>query len=114
MFEPNNVGLLYRVIGRDVHSRPTYAPAVECPFAPVNMQTGAQKTSVRADSSASRGAGDELAVMRGKILVVRYVAIDIGDKFEFEGVNYRVSRKHIRRAVAGAIDHIECDLELIP
>lgn len=114
MFEPNSVGMLYRATGFDVHSRPTYSAAVECPFAPVNMEIGAQKTSVRADSSASRGAADEEAVMRGKILVVRYVAIEIGDKFVFEDVNYRVSRKHIRRSVAGIIDHIECDLELIP
>lgn len=114
MFEPNSVGRLFRVIGRDVHSRPTYSAGIECPFAPVNLEVGAQKTSVRADSSASRGAADELAATLAKILIVQYVSVTIGDKFSFEGINYRIARKHIRRSVAGVIDHIECQLEVIP
>ena len=97
-----------------MHGRAVYGPVGECPFAPVNLAVGADKTSVRADSSASRGAADELAAVRAKILVVPYVPIEIGDRFVFEGVNYQVSRKHIRRSVAGVVDHVECDLEVTP
>ncbi|CAN5354697.1 hypothetical protein BH10PSE8_BH10PSE8_13750 [soil metagenome] len=35
----------------------------------VNMQVGAPKTSVRADSAASRGSTDEIAAERAKILM---------------------------------------------
>ncbi|SCW95647.1 hypothetical protein [Ancylobacter rudongensis] len=114
MFEPNNVGWLSRKIGRNVHAQVTYAPPVKCPFAPVNLSVGAQKTSVRADSSASRGAADEMAAMRAKILVANFVKIEIGDRFEFDGQTYRIETKHTRRSVAGVIDHFECDMELLP
>lgn len=114
MFEPNSVGRLSRLTGRDVHSRAIYAATTDCPFAPVNMLIDAQKTSVRADSSASRGSADEMAAMRAKILVASYVTIDIGDRFEFDGQIFRIKAKHTRRSVSGEIDHFECDMELLP
>lgn len=114
MFRPNLVGKLSKVVGRDVHSRITYGEPTDCPFAAVNLQVGAQKTSVRADSSASRGAADEVAAMRAKILVVKYVSISIGDKFEFDGQKFRIEAIHPRRSTMGRLDHFECDMEIIP
>lgn len=114
MFIPNSKGLLSRVIGRDVHSRPTYSLPVECPFATVNMSVSARKTSVRADSSASRGAADETMAERAKILLPAYVVISIGDKFEYDDLSFRVTTIHKRRSVLGTLDHLEIDLELIP
>lgn len=114
MFEPNSTGVLYSLSGRDVHGRPTYAPARPCPFAPVNLHVGAQKTSVRADSSASRGSADETAAMRAKILIPAFVKVEIGDKFEFDDLRFRIEAKHTRRSVSGVVDHFECDMELLP
>ncbi|PZR92254.1 MAG: hypothetical protein DI537_13790 [Stutzerimonas stutzeri] len=114
MFEPNLVGKLSRRIGRDVHSRAIFAPATDCPFASVNMLIGAEKTSVRADSSASRGSTDEMVATRAKILIANYVVCAIGDRFEFEGATYLLTSRHVRRSVMGNVDHFECDLEIVP
>lgn len=114
MFEPNLTGKLRSRTGRDVHGRPTLAAERDCPFAAVNLAYGSQKTTVRADSSASRGAADETAAVRAKILVPEYVTINIGDRFTYSGVHYEVANLHHRHSVLGPVDHIEVDLELSP
>jgi hypothetical protein len=112
MFEPNLTGKLRTLTGRDVHARPTFAAERDCPFAPINLAYGAQPTTVRADSSASRGAAEEIVAVRSKILVPSYVSIAIGDRFTFSGVNFEVKTMHPRHSVAGSLDHFEVDLEL--
>lgn len=112
MFEPNLVGKLQKRTGRDVHARPTFSAARDCPFAAVNLAYGVQPTTVRADSSASRGAADEIVAVRSKILVPTYIEIAIGDRFTFTGVNFEVKNMHPRHSVMGSLDHFEVDLEL--
>lgn len=114
MFEPNQVGKLYKLIGRDVFARSTYAEPIDCPFGAVNMDIGARKTSVRADSSASRGSADEHAAERAKILIAPFIDVQVGDKFECEEGVFVIQTKHVRRSIMGNIDHFECDLEVIP
>lgn len=114
MFQPNLVGKLARLVGRDVHNRATYTAPSDCPFGAVNLDVGSQKTSVRADSSASRGSADEIAAMRAKILVPAWIPIKIGDKFMFDGMTFQIATTHTRRSVMGSVDHIECDMEIIP
>lgn len=114
MFQPNLVGKIQTLTGRDVHSRATYAPATDCPFGIVNLNVGSIKTSVRADSSASRGAADEIAAMLAKILVPPYVKVAIGDKFTFQGLTFQITTTHYRISVMGDVDHIECGMEIMP
>lgn len=114
MFQHNMIGRLSPLTGRDGYAREIYGTPIDCPFGAVNLEVGTQKTSVRADSSASRGAADEIATMRAKILVVPYVTIKIGDRFEFDGITYRIQSKHTRRSVLGNIDHFECSMEIVP
>lgn len=114
MFQPNLVGKLQSRIGRDVHGQALLGPERDCPFAIVNLETRAQKTSVRADSSGSRGSSDEIASDRLKILVPQYIVISIDDRFTFRGDRYSVRMKHPRHSVMGDLDHFECDLEVMP
>lgn len=115
MFTPNSIGSIRRPAGRDVHSRVTFSAATPCPYAPVNMLVGAQKTSVRADSSASRGSADETVAQRAKILVPSFVIPVIGDRFEAkDGMQFQVAAVHPRAGVDGIVDHYECDLEVVP
>lgn len=114
MFRPNSIGTLAKRVGRDIHSRPTYGPAAECPFAPVNLSLSTEKTTVRADSSASRGAAEETISPHGKILVPQTVSIAAGDRFSFAGENYLVVAIHPRHAVTGALDHFECAISVLP
>ena len=113
-FTPNLVGKIQRVTGRDIHGRPVLGPETECQFAVVNAKRQQEKTSVRADSSASRGMGDEITTGLCRILVAKHERIEIGDVFSFDGDSYDVNSKHVRRSVFGQIDHYECDLEVRP
>ena len=114
MFRPNLVGQLFNSGGRDVHSRQSWNEAVACPFAIVNLDVSSEKTTVRADSSASRGAADQRVTNRATILVVKTLRVEIGNKFEFEGIAYLVASVHKRRSVFGKVDHIECGLTVLP
>ena len=113
-FTPNMVGQIQRAIGNDIHGRALFSPATPCQFAVVNAKRQQEKTSVRADSSASRGSADEITTGLGRILVAKHQSIEIGDVFTFDGDSYDVNSKHVRRSVFGEIDHFECDLEVRP
>lgn len=115
MFTPNLAGVLRSMTGRDAYAQPVYGPARACRFGSVNMQIKSQKTSVRADSSASRGAADEIAGDRLRILFPANTLVKIADQFEFDGQLFLVATRHLRRSVLdGSVDHIECDLEVMP
>lgn len=114
MFEANLVGKLKRVIGRDVHARAQFAPAIDCPFGPVNLEVKSEKTIVRADSSASRGSADERTSKYAQILISPIVPVAIGDRFEFDGMAFLITSVHTRRSVFGNIDHFDCFMEPLP
>ena len=113
MFIPNQIGLIERKSGRDIYGNAVLAPAVDCPFAVANAKRKSQKTTVRADSSASRGNAEEFVTDLGKILVPADHAINEGDFFSFDGVRYEISSKHIRRNTFGDHDHTECDIRAV-
>lgn len=113
MFRPNQVASLEQVIGRDVHSRETFGAAREISVAVVRLITSAQKTTVRADSSASRGSAEE-TVVQGIMLVDKAVAMNRGDRLTFNGIQYRIFSIHPRYTVAGALDHFQIELEIRP
>jgi len=114
MFRPNSMGILRSIESRDVHGRENWGVERSCAFAPVNLNVRTQKTTVRADSSASRGSADEKVSDRAKILVGKATSIKISDKFYFDGISYEVVSVHYRRSVTGRVDHIECGLALLP
>ncbi|MFA9261786.1 MAG: hypothetical protein ACEQSB_00300 [Undibacterium sp.] len=113
MFYPNRVGFLASRTGYDVFARPSFSPEMEVPFASVTLKEIAQKTSVRADSSASRGSADEV-YSKVKILMPAYVNAYIGDTFRQDLSKYAISAKHPRYSVFGTLDHFEYDLEIVP
>jgi hypothetical protein len=113
-FTPNLIGKLFRPVARDIYGRGQFADPVDCQFAIVNAKRQSVKTSVRADSSASRGNADEITTGLGRILVAKHVEVEIGNLFEFDGDTYEIVSTHIRRSVLGEIDHFECDLEVRP
>lgn len=113
MFQPNQIGKLHKITGRDIYSRPSYAAPIGCPFSPVSLAVSTEKTNVRADSSASRGSADEL-IAKAKILIVPRIRPDFEDRFEHLGILYRVVAIHPRYTVTGGLDHYEVDLEVQP
>lgn len=68
------------------------------------------KTTVRADSSGSRGRGEHLEGV-ARFLFPKTVDINRGDKVFKDDYWLEVIEKHPRYSVAGVLDHWEIDFE---
>lgn len=77
----------------------------------VKLNGKSEKTSVRADSSASRGAADEMQY-DARLLFTKFSKIEIGDKVELLGFVLRVESRFPRLTVHGALDHYQVDLSI--
>ncbi|MBA8881725.1 hypothetical protein [Phyllobacterium myrsinacearum] len=110
MYRPNQTVKWSKRIGRDVYNRTSFAKAIDIGCAIVTLQRSSQQTTVRADSSGSRGAADEV-VAKTKILVGATARISRGDLFLINDENYTVINLHPRFTVHGKHDHTEIDLE---
>lgn len=114
MFLPNKFGMLSRKSTRNIYGEFNYAAAVRVPCGMVGNLTSAQKTPVRADSSADRGASEE-TVVKTKILFPATDTIGQGDRFEIEGLKLRVIGIEQRFSVVGGqLDHFEVDFDVWP
>lgn len=105
--------MLYKREGYDKFAQVRYSAPVVCPFAPVSMLSRADKTNVRADSSASRGSAEEV-LSKIKVLIVPSIKPVFDDILEFNGVKHRVTGVHPRYTVTGKLDHYDTDLEVQP
>lgn len=109
MFIPNKFGMLSRKGNRNIYGEASYVAPVKVPCAIVGNSLKVQKTPVRADSSADRGASEETVIV-AKILFPASVQIGEGDKFEIEGLALRAVTIEKRFAVIGGrLDHLEVD-----
>jgi len=113
-FVPNLPAQLMHKTGRDVHGVPVYAAPIAVIIAVVNAKRKTEKTSVRADSSGSRGAADQITTGLGRVLFTANETVSIDDRLEFDGDSYRITTVHRRRDIFGELDHIECDIEVLP
>lgn len=77
----------------------------------VRLRHEMQNTTVRADSSASRGHGNEF-VSSNKILLTAKTTATHGDKLLVSGVEMRVLSLFPRYDVPGRLDHYEVVGEL--
>lgn len=113
-FFPNNVGILRRNLGTNLYGESAgLGPDIACECGVVRLVATSQKTTVRADSSATRGAADEI-VHQSKILFTTTVFPVIGDQLSIGGFVLRCVERHPRYSVLGALDHYECDFEVWP
>lgn len=111
MFIPNNQGTLRRKIGTNVNGEALYGgPIPGVPCGVVHLNFSAEKTAVRADSSASRGNADE-PLHFAKILFPAIVKPALGDQFHIHGLSLEIAKSEPRFSIMGALDHYECDLD---
>jgi hypothetical protein len=113
MFQPSLTCQLLRRTGRDIHGQERLADPVTIAYSPVSMVRQIEQTSVRTDSSASRGQAEQ-TTSKTKILVLPNVSLGTDDRLVIDGLTYRVSMVHPRRTVFGVLDHQELDLEVLP
>ena len=110
-FIPNRTCQLAKRNGTDIYGQPVFLQATTVPCAVVNYSLKIAKTSVRADTSATRGhAEEEEAVVR--LLFPAVVNIAIGDQVTLDTISLKVMTAFPQSNVQGQIDHIQADLTL--
>lgn len=110
MFMPNQTAELRPRTGRNRDGEETYGESREIGISIVALARQAVKSSVRSDSSGSRGAA-EIMTSDGKILSTEEPSVD--DRITIRDVPYRVIGLHPRLTVMGQFDHNEIILELL-
>lgn len=111
MMIPNNTAFVRQSNGFDKYGEPTFTArrAVPCAICQLSMAT--ERTSVRTDSSATRGNAEEQTATAKILFPPGKVAK--GWKVEVAGYELRVIDLQPRYAVAGGRhDHDECLLSL--
>lgn len=93
----------------DLYGQPSYGASSEAMCAVVKLDVSAMKTSVRTDSSASRGNAEE-RVSVGRLLFPATQQIAIGDLVNLMGYTVEIMSVQPRLTVFGALDHFEADL----
>ena len=77
----------------------------------VRLEVGKMKTSVRADSSASRGQAIE-TVAQSRLLFSPGVVLNLGDRVIIHGFKLEVESVYPRFDVQGRQDHWQVDLNI--
>lgn len=110
MFLPNTRCSLYRrSLQTDRRGEYVYAPPATVPCSVVALGLMTEKTSVRADSSGSRGKAQE-EQGDAMILFPTYITVKEGDLVQVEGEGLEIVAVFPRRDVLGRLDHIEVKL----
>jgi hypothetical protein len=107
MFKPNKTCRIQLASGKnDVFGQPIPGPFVTERCAIVKLEVSNEKSSVRADSSATRGNAIEEEVT-SVILLAPTTRANKNDIIDVAGVKLRVVFKHPRFDVGGRLDHYE-------
>lgn len=94
----------------DAYGQTLYGPKTQVRFSLVRFDTKTEDSTVRADSSATRGNIKEYH-SSGRILFPATVAPVWGDIVVINGKVFRVKEIEPRYNVLGKLDHYEVDLE---
>lgn len=106
MFQPNLDAELRKKAGRDLFGKESFGEPIPIRCGVVDMAALMDQTSVRADSTGSRGAAQEL-VLQSKILVPEGTPVDQGDLLVVLGFTVEVIGVHPRVDTQGNTDHLE-------
>lgn len=107
MFRPNLKCRIQLASGKnDIHGQPLPGRFIGERCAIVKLVISNEKSSVRADSSASRGNAMEQQAV-SVILLESTSKARIDDIIEVSGVKLRIQARHPRYDVGGRLDHYE-------
>lgn len=110
MFIPNVRCTITTNSGFDQYGARVAGPSVESMCGIVKLEVGTQRTSVRADSSASRGHNEE-AIVDARLLFSAGTDIQSGYKVRVHGFDLKVLSVFPRYSVNGDFDHWQVDLK---
>lgn len=106
MFRPNTFCYVSKRTDFDDWGREVYEARKRVPCSVVRIKVTKESTSVRADSSASRGRGREVS-SDSIILLPPTLGVEIGDKVEVMGFELEVESLTPRLDIMGRHDHNE-------
>lgn len=107
MFRPNQSCVIQKASGKnDAYGMPLPGVRHTERCAIVEVRIRSEKSSVRADSSASRGSAMELET-DAKFLLAKTSRAAIDDLLIHAGTQYRINSKHARYDLQGRLDHYE-------
>lgn len=109
MFIPNNFCFMQRKLkGYSANGDVKYSAKKRIPFSLVRFDLKVDDSTVRADSSATRGNVKEFHAS-GRILVPVNIKPTWGDLFTIEGQLFEAQEVEPRFNVLGVLDHYEVD-----
>lgn len=108
MFRPNLKCEVATVVSTDIYGKRLYSDWTTVPFGVVKLEESSGKTSVRTDSSASRGSAQEITT-DARLLFPAYVALKQGDRIRHGNFNLTVVSVAPRYNVLGRLDHWQVD-----
>ena len=107
MFRPNQNCLIQKSSGKtDVYGMPVPGRKVFERLAIIELNLVAVKSSVRADSSASRGNAHEMEAV-AKFLLAKNTVAEIDDILLYGGNGFRIVSIFPRHDLQGRLDHHE-------
>lgn len=109
MINPTVPCIVVKTEGTDVYGRAITDKRVRAKCNIVQLLSSNEKSSVRADSSASRGRAHEF-VNFSKLLFPKHVEINMNDIVEILGMKLQVKSVFPRHDVHGKLDHYEVEL----
>ncbi len=112
MFIPNVPCKFVRRLGTSIYGKPQFGSASPGMCGIVRLEQMSEQTSVRADSSASRGSAMEDKIM-SRILVPADTHLKTGDQVQLAGFTLVVQSVWPRYGVDGHMDHWQLDLLIL-
>lgn len=97
--------------GADIHGEAIFGDPFAAACGVVKIASADDKTSVRADSSATRGYAEEVTVA-GRLLFAPGVPVGRGDKIELLGMTVVVVKILPRIDLDGQLDHNQVDVQI--
>ena len=109
MFLPNIRCQYQRRGPLDIYGKASFEPVKNGMCGIVRLESASEATSVRADSSASRGSAKE-ELITGRLLFPASVKLQQGDVVIVQGMKLTVQSVWPRHSVTGKLDHWQLDL----
>jgi hypothetical protein len=109
MIKPNVSCVIVKKGETDMFGKPTEGARIKTKCNVVKLIVTNDKSTVRADSSATRGRAHE-ETSTSVLLFYPKSGIAMGDMVEVAGINLEVNSIHTRFDVRGNLDHLEVGL----
>ena len=109
LFKPNLDCLLRERTGTNVYGEETLGQAVKSRCSIIQLKIQSLKSSVRADSSATRGSAREVTA-EGTLLFPTTSPVKLDDQVEVAGYKLRVVSVFPRHNLQGVFDHLEVEV----